>query len=225
MVNSGKISKYRVLCVAVALGCSLFGILLGISLNLNSRDVIRSYRNTQATLAHNNEKLEDIFHAEWLRLCYLALEKGDSTLFRKVDRLSDQSVIYHYVDSLRTALIIYVDGVQGEQLRRPDAVSDPTFFMINQGNARELRDKLQQYQDFLNSCIRKGYGYTTVDFELNDRYPFGRRVSWENYHFENVMAIEAVCQLDMIKQQLMMADLTVFRSLINMYENQEVENN
>lgn len=223
MVNSGKISKYRVLCVAVGLGCSLFGILLGISLNLNSRDVIRSYRNTQATLAHNNEKLEDIFHAEWNRLCYLALEKGDSTLFRKVDRLSDQSVIYHYVDSLRTALIIYVDGVQSDQLRRVDAVSEPTFFMINQGNAKELRDKLQQHQDFLNNCIRKGY--TTIDFELNDQYPFGRKESWESYHFENVMAIEAVCQLDMIKQQLMMADLTVLRSIINTYESLEGENN
>lgn len=225
MVNSGKISKYRVLCVAVALGCSLFGILLGISLNLNSHDVIRSYQNSQATLVQNNEKMKVMRDAEWHRLADVAHENEDSTLYRTIYGLSDQSMIYQYLDSLRTALIIYVDGVQGEQLRRPDAVSDPTFFMINQGNARELRDKLQQYQDFLNSCIRKGYGYTTVDFELNDRYPFGRRVSWENYHFENVMAIEAVCQLDMIKQQLMMADLTVFRSLINMYENQEVENN
>ena len=40
MAKSEKITKYRVLCVAVALGCSLFGILLGISLNLNSKDVI-----------------------------------------------------------------------------------------------------------------------------------------------------------------------------------------
>lgn len=225
MANYEKTSKYRVLCVAVALGCSLFGILLGISLNLNSHDVIRSYRNSQATLAQNNEKLKDIRDAEWHRLADVAHENEDSTLFRTLYGLSDQSMIYQYVDSLRTALIIYVDGVQGEQLRRPDAVSDPTFFMINQGNARELRDKLQQYQDFLNSCIRKGYGYTIVDFELNDRYPYGRRVSWENYHFENVMAIEAVCQLDMIKQQLMMADLTLLRSFIHAYENPELENN
>ena len=223
MANSGKTSKYRVLCVAVALGCTLLGILLGISLNLNSHDVIRSYRNSLATLAHNNEKLKDIRDVEWNRLGDLALEKGDSTLFREVENLSDQSEIYHYLDSLRMALIIYVDGVQGEQPRRADAVSEPTFFMINQGNASELRDKLQQHQDFLNNCIRKGC--TTIDFELNDQYPFGRKETWESCHFEYVMAIEAVCQLDMIKQQLIMADLTVFRSLIDTYKNPEVENN
>lgn len=218
MAKSEKITKYRVLCVIVALGCSLFGILLGISLNLNSHDVIRSYQNSQATLVQNNEKLKVMRDAEWHRLADVAQENEDSTLFRTLYGLSDPSTIYQYLDSLRTALIIYVDGVQGEQLRRPDAVSEPTFFMINQGNAKELRDKLQQYQDFLNSCIRKGYGYTTIDFELNNQYPYGRRVSWESYHFEHVMAIEAVCQLDMIKQQLLMADLTVFRSLIHAYE-------
>lgn len=75
----------------------------------------------------------------------------------------------------------------------------------------------------MNSCIRKGYA--TVDFELNDQNLYGRTVSWESYHFENVMAIEAVCQLDMIKQQLMMADLTVLRSFIFTYDNPELENN
>jgi len=223
MAKSEKKSKYRVLCIAVALGCSLFGILLGISLNLNSKDVIRSYRNSLATLAHNNEKLKDIRDAEWHRMADVAQENEDSTLFRILDGLSDTSRIYQYVDSLRTALIIYVDGVQGEQLRRADEVSQTSFFMINEENAKVLRDKLQQYQDFLNSCIRKGYA--TVDFELNDQNLYGRTVSWESYHFENVMAIEAVCQLDMIKQQLMMADLTVLRSFILTYDNPELENN
>ena len=174
--------------------------------------------------------LSEIKDAEWQRLAILAHEKGDSTLFGKVERLSAQSEIYHYLDSLRAALILYVEGKPVEQLRRPDAVSEPTFFMLNLGNAKELRARLQQYQDFLNSYI--GKGQAPIDFNLqapDDNLPvsssYGNSLSWENYHFYYAMEVEAVCQLDMIKQQLMMADLKVFRSLINTYENPEVVNN
>ena len=230
MAKSEKITKYRVLCVAVALGCSLFGILLGISLNLNSKDVIRSYRISMTTIAQNNKMLSEIKDAEWNQLCDLALEKGDTMLFRKVEKLSAQSEIYHYLDSLRAALILYVEGKPVDQLRRPDAVSEPTFFMLNQGNAKELRVRLQQYQDFLNSCI--GKGQAPIDFNLqapDDNLPvsssYSNSMSWENYHFYYAMEVETVCQMDMIKQQLMMADLKVFRSLINTYENPDVVNN
>ncbi|MBR4536520.1 MAG: hypothetical protein IKO62_07705 [Bacteroidales bacterium] len=58
----------------------------------------------------------------------VAQENEDSTLFRTLDGLSDTSRIYQYVDSLRTSLIIYVDGVQGEQLRRADEVLQTFFY-------------------------------------------------------------------------------------------------
>lgn len=84
MAKSEKITKYRVLCVTVALGCSLFGILLGISLNLNSHDVIRSYQNSQATLVQNNEKLKVMRDAEWHRL-------ADLTVFRSLIHAYEKS--------------------------------------------------------------------------------------------------------------------------------------
>ena len=203
MAKLGKSSKYSVLCVAVALGCSLFGILLGVSLNLNSHDVLASYRSSMTTLEQNNEMLSDMEDAEWTCLCNIALEKKDSLLFCEVSDLSDASVIYHYLDSLRAAFILYMDGEPNEQLHRLDAVSESTYFMMDQGNARELRARLQQYQDHLNSFVGEDTAYV-VDFRLQDQ-------SWEDYHFANAMSVEVVNQLDLIEQQLRMADISVFK--------------
>lgn len=210
MAKSDKSSKYSLLCVAVALGCSLFGILLGVSLNLNSHDVLTSYRSSITTLAQNNEMLSDIEDDEWTRLCNIATGKTDSALFKKVERLSDESAIFHYIDSLRAAFILYVDGEPNEQLHRLDAVSESTDFMINQGNARELRERLQNYQDHLNSYLGEDTAYL-VDFGLQEQYLYGEKTSWEAYHFSNAMSVEVVNQLDLIKQQLTMADISVFK--------------
>lgn len=211
MAKSDKSSKYSVLCVAVALGCSLFGILLGVALNLNSHDVLTSYRSSMTTLAQNNAMLSDITVAEWDRLCDRAIEKGDSALFCKVSDLSDASVIYHYLDSLRSAFILYVDGEPNEQLHRLDLVSESTYFMMDQGNARELRERLQQYQDQLNSCIESKDTAYFVDFNLQEQYANGEKTSWEGYHFANAMAVEVINQLYLIEHQLMMAELGVYK--------------
>lgn len=210
MAKSGKSSKYSVLCVAVALGCSLFGILLGVSLNLNSHDVLASYRSSMTTLAQNNAMMSDIEDAEWTRLCNIALEKKDSLLFCEVSDLSDASVIYHYLDSLRAAFILYVDGEPNEQLHRLDAVSESTYFMMDQGNARELREQLQQYQDQLNSFVGEDTDYL-VDLGLKEQYLYGEKTSWEGYHFANAMSVEVINQLNLIEQQLRMAEISVFK--------------
>lgn len=210
MAKSGKSSKYSVLCVAVALGCSLFGILLGVSLNLNSHDVLASYRSSMTTLEQNNEMLSDMEDAEWTRLCNIALGKNDSALSRKVEGLSEESAIFHYIDSLRAAFILYVDGEPDDQLRRLDAVAESADFMMNQGNARELRARLQQYQDHLNSFVGEDTAYV-VDFRLQDQNLYGDKTSWEDYHFANAMSVEVVNQLDLIEQQLRMADISVFK--------------
>ena len=210
MAKSGKSSKYSVLCVAVALGCSLFGILLGVSLNLNSHDVLTSYRSSMTTHAQNNEILSDMEDAEWTRLCNIALGKNDSALSRKVERLSEESAIFHYIDSLRAAFILYVDGEPDDQLRRLDAVAESADFMMNQGNARELRARLQQYQDHLNSFVGEDTAYL-VDFGLQEQILYGDKTSWEGYHFANAMSVEVVTQLDLIEQQLRMADISVFK--------------
>ena len=210
MAKSGKSSKYSVLCVAVALGCSLFGILLGVSLNLNSHDVLTSYRSSMTTHAQNNEMLSDMEDAEWTRLCNIALGKNDSALSRKVERLSEESAIFHYIDSLRAAFILYVDGEPDDQLRRLDAVAESADFMMNQGNARELRARLQQYQDHLNSFVGEDTAYL-VDFGLQEQILYGDKTSWEGYHFANAMSVEVVNQLDLIEQQLRMADISVFK--------------
>lgn len=210
MAKSGKSSKYSVLCVAVALGCSLFGILFGVSLNLNSHDVLASYRSSMTTLAQNNAMMSDIEDAEWTRLCNIALEKKDSLLFCEVSDLSDASVIYHYLDSLRAAFILYVDGEPNEQLHRLDAVSESTYFMMDQGNARELREQLQQYQDQLNSFVGEDTDYL-VDLGLKEQYLYGEKTSWEGYHFANAMSVEVINQLNLIEQQLRMAEISVFK--------------
>lgn len=132
-------------------------------------------------------------------------------MFFKVSDLSDASVIYHYLDSIRSAFILYVDGEPGEQLRRLDVVSESTYFMMGQGNARELRERLQLYQDQLNSCIDSKDTAYYVDFNLQEQYANGERMSWEAYHFENAMSVEVVNQLDMIKQQLLVAEISVYK--------------
>jgi len=212
MAKSGKSSKYSVLCVTVALGCSLFGILLGVSLNLNSHDVLASYRSSMTTLAQNNAMLSDISVAEWDRLQDRAIEKEDSAMFCRISDLYDASVIYHYLDSLRSAFILYVDGEPGEQLRKLDVVSESTYFMMDQGNARELRERLQQYQDLLNSFVGDDTAFL-VDFGLQEQYLYSEKTSWEGYHFANAMSVEVVNQLYLIEQQLRMADISVFKYL------------
>ena len=216
MTKSDAISKYKILCIVIAIGFSLFGILLGISLNLNSHDVLASYRSSAKTLECNNKALETVVDAAWQGLIDIAFESKDSTLFRQMETLSDQSAILHYLDSLRAAFILWVDGEQSEQIQRQDEVSSSTYFMIDLGNARELHKRLQQYQDQLNSYI--GNSQDSIDFNLQDQYSYGEKVSWEVCYFSNAMAVEVVNQLDLIKQQLLIAEWSVYRSLIKAHK-------
>jgi hypothetical protein len=69
---------------------------------------------------------------------------------------------------------------------------------------------LQQYQDHLNSFVGEDTAYV-VDFRLQDQNLYGDKTSWEDYHFANAMSVEVVNQLDLIEQQLRMADISVFK--------------
>ena len=84
---------------------------------------------------------------------------------------------------------------------------------MDQGNARELRERLQQYQDLLNSCIDSKDTSYFVNFNLQEQYANGEKTSWEGYHFANAMAVEVINQLYLIEQQLRMADISVFKYL------------
>ncbi|MBR4136361.1 MAG: hypothetical protein IKU03_08140 [Bacteroidales bacterium] len=224
MSLSKKLSNYRILCCTVAIVCLLLGVLLGVSLNLNSRDVLTSYKTFSSTQTQTNDQLSQLLDQEYQRVMDDVFL--DSITRSKVEELySAQKEMTDYIDSLRKTFIMDVNGEVSDQLMRWDDISGSEYFMIGLGNASALKDHLRQYQEQISQLppCRFGRDTTKLYIDFEDRMLYGERVSWEVYYFSHAMAVEVVSQLDLFKQQVMMEAWDILRRLTD-YEEVVVDN-
>ena len=216
MNSSKKLTKLRVLCVAMAIGCTLLGLALGIALNLNSRDVLTSYKTFSESQTLTNDQLSRLLDKEYRRV--LDDVSLDSITRSKVEELyAAQTEMTDYIDSIRRTFIMDVNGEVSDQLMRLDDISGSEYFMMGMGNASVLKEYLRKYEERiyqLPSC-RIGIDSTEIHIDFEDRNLYGERVSWESYYFSNAMAVEVVSQLDLFKQQVLMEAWGVLRKLTN----------
>ena len=206
---SKKTADYRVLSVLVGLACILLGLLLGMSINTNSHNVLASYRSSDITMEKSNAMLSVLVKDECERM--LEDNAAETVTVRKVEMLQNaHDSIILYLNHLRFDFICFVDGNNGGVLHSIDDVSNSTNFMINQGHAKELETRLKDYQEQLLHLIdnsqQRARVKADIDFHTEDEYTNG----WVAHHFDHTMAIEVVNQLDLLSQQ---AHLTAYRVL------------
>lgn len=209
---SKKIADSRVLSVLVGLACILLGLLLGMSINTNSHDVLASYRSSDIIMEKGNAMLSVLVKDE----CERMLEDNavDTVMVRKVEMLQDaHDSIILCLNHMRFDFICFVEGNNGGVLHSIDDVSNSTNFMINQGHAKELETRLKDYQEQLLHLIdnsqQRARVKADIDFHTEDEYPNG----WVAHHFDHTMAIEVVNQLDLLSQQAHLTACRVLREI------------
>ena len=212
---SKKLSNLRVLCVVVAISCLLLGLLLGISINTTSHDVLASYRSSSETARSNNVMLSELVNSECGRMLSTT---SDTLICQKVASLaSSKDSLQQYLDNLRTEFIQYVNGGEGETFLRLDDVDYSTNFMIDQGNAGKLRAEIERYQDQLlqlvdDQDLRERIAQDISFHTSQTTWPYGE-ASWEEHYFDHAMAVEVVNQLEQIQQQAHLASVRVLKAI------------
>lgn len=210
--SSKKTTNYQVLSVLVGIACILFGLLFGMSINTNSHDVLASYRSSDITIEKGNAMLSVLVRDECERM--LNDHAADTVTVGKVGMLQDaHDSIILYLNHMRFDFICFVDGNNGGVLHSIDDVSNSTNFMINQGHAKELETRLEDYQEQLLHLIdnsqQRARVKADIDFHTEDEYPNG----WVAHHFDHTMAIEVVNQLDLLSQQAHLTACRVLREI------------
>lgn len=224
MPSSRKIADYRVLCVAVGIVCVLLGLLLGISLNINSHDVLASYRSSAMTVEQGNAMLSNLVQRE----CDLMLKDNstDTVMVQKVEVLRDaHDSILQYLSSLRSDFILSVDGVEGERLQRLDDVDFSTNYMINEGHAVELKSHLEEYQRQLLGLFTDPHQRARVEADVVNLTKYQFPNGWVESHFDHAMSVEVVNQLDLFTQQAHIAACRVLQELKGQGRSEENSDN
>lgn len=217
MNQSEKLSKRRVLCIVVAISSLLLGLLLGISLNINSHDVLNSYRSSITTIDNNNIQLAQILQAEFDQA--LQDPNIDTTTLNKVEILRDEQIAFlRYWDTLHANFLQWVNGDGGDiVILHPDDVDAPTYFMIDQRNAQTLRLHIEEYQQnilqLVDDTVLREQLRANIDFHTQDEQLYGEQYGWEHYHFDHTMAIETENQLNLIQQQALMDGITLLKAI------------
>lgn len=217
MAASDHQSKMKVLCIMGAIFTLLLGLLLGISLNNNSHDVLASYRSSIETIDNSNIQLAKIMQTE----LDIVLQKPDtdSLMRKKVESLQkEQMDILHYCDSLYSDFREWVNGGEVSlKILHPDEVDASTYFMINQGNAMSLRYHIEGYlQNILqlvdDTDLREQLR-ADIDFHTQDKNLYGEPYGWEHHHFDHTMAIEVENQFNLIRQKILMSGMMVLKTI------------
>lgn len=217
MASSEHTSKMKILCIMGVLFSLMLGLLLGISLNINSHDVLTSYRSSITTINHSNTQLAKIMQAELDAV--LQDPDTDTLTLNKVEILRDEQIGFlRYWDTLHSNFLQYINGSGDDVvIKYPDNVDATTYFMVSQGNATTLRRQIEAYQQnilqLVDDTILREQLRVDIDFHTQDKYPCNEFHGWECHHFEHTMAIEAENQLNLIQQQALMSGIMVLNAI------------
>ncbi|MCQ2283867.1 MAG: gliding motility protein GldM [Bacteroidales bacterium] len=129
----------------------------------------------------------------------------------------ESDAMVKYIEKMRSDLIFYVDGdsiaeVKNDQgktvkvsktvatIDRKDNFDIPTDFMINQGHAKELKDRILKYKQNILKLVkpeqRKGME-EAIGLNVDAKFKKdGVAQSWETHNFDHIIAAAAVTLLN-----------------------------
>jgi len=159
-------------------------------------------------------------------------EKKAGPLYKKAldaQRMSKEMVTY--LRQLRAEMVSQVEGVDIKvadtmnlmRVGKPDDYDQPTNFMIGDdpgnvtGKAKELKAKLQKYQQDLRALLPKDAVVDLAMLDTKDQYSSEneKMISWEWYNFYHIPIVAAAAQLKRIENDVRNAEGSVVNELFN----------
>ena len=198
-----------------------------------SKDILNAFAIVDETLGRSNlitvsKNNQD--YAELLRQKAILGEEKVAREFEKamkIQELSNEMVGFiedlrvRYIEFVEDAPAINPDGTPKSvaQLRFKDNVSKSTLFMINQGNALDLRNRLATYReqllDVVNENDREAMSQTIgLNVHETFRNASGATESWEAHYFEGVIFAAGVTLLNKTIGEVRHAESSILKYVL-----------
>ncbi|MCL2290540.1 MAG: gliding motility protein GldM [Bacteroidetes bacterium] len=199
-----------------------------------SKDILNAFTIVDETLGRSNQitmskNAQD--YAELLRQKAILGEEKVAREFEKAMQLKELSnEMIDFIENLRIRYIEFVEGAPAinpdgtpksvAQLRFKDNKSKSTLFMINDGNAIELRNRLEAYREqlllFVDEKDREIMSQT-IGLNVNEtfRNASGAPESWEVHYFENVIFAAGVTLLNKTIGEVRNAESSILKYIIS----------
>jgi len=199
-----------------------------------SKDILNAFTIVDETLTRSNQitmskNAQD--YAELLRQKAILGEEKVAREFEKAMNLKEISnEMISFIEDLRIRYIEFVEGTPAinpdgtpksvAQLRFKDNKSKSTLFMINDGNAIELRNRLAAYREqlllFVNEKDREAMSQA-IGLNVNEEFrnANGAPESWESHYFENVIFAAGVTLLNKTIGEVRHAESSILKYILS----------
>jgi len=180
-----------------------------------SKDILNAFAIVDETLRTSNQitaskNIQD--YAELNKQKSILGEDKVAEAFGKAMKVKElSSEMIEYIEQLKIQFIEYVDNAPAlnadgtiksvSQLRQKDNKSKVTDYMINEGHAKVLKDKIQNFRNelltFIDEKDREAMD-ETIGLNVNARFKNADDASetWESHYFENVIFAAGVTLLN-----------------------------
>jgi len=198
-----------------------------------SKDILNAFSIVDETLHTSNLITENKNTQDYVELNRQKEILGEDKVekeFQKamqIKSLSNEIVIY--IEELKKQFIEYVDGESAlnpdgtikmvSQLKQKDNTSRASNFMINEGHAKELKEKLDHYRTQLLSFVDdkdRESMMQTVGLDVNAKFrnANGASESWETHYFDGVIFAAGVTLLNKTIGEVRNAESGVLKYVI-----------
>ncbi|MCL2434933.1 MAG: gliding motility protein GldM [Lentimicrobiaceae bacterium] len=198
-----------------------------------SKDILNAFAIVDETLGRSNlitvsKNNQD--YAELLRQKAILGEEKVAREFEKAMKLKEISnEMIGFIEDLRVRYIEFVEDASAThpdgtpksvaQLRFKDNISKSTFFMMNQGNAIELRNRLAEYRAQLLSLVNENDREAmsqTIGLNVDGTFTntSGATESWEVHYFEGVIFAAGVTLLNKTIGEVRHAESSVLKYIL-----------
>jgi len=214
---------------------SMMYLVLTAMLALNvSKDILNAFVIVDETLGRSNQitvskNAQD--YTELRRQKEILGEDKVAEQFAQAMQLKDISnEIVDFIEDLRIRYIEFVESAPAfnpdgtpkslAQLRMKDNKSKSTLFMINDGNAIDLRNRLEEFRTQILSLVNEDDRKTmsaTIGLNVHETYKnaSGASESWEIHYFENVIFAAGVTLLNKTIGEVRHAESTILKYIIS----------
>ncbi len=195
-----------------------------------SAEVLKSFTIVNDSMTKTNENFEKKVGSIYAMFnkAYLSNPEKLADSKVKIEQVQKHSKeMLDYVSNLKYELIMYSEGIKDiEQAKlidknsnlvtKPDNFDDPTRFMIDMGNAKELKEKIEAYKSKMLSLLEEK-DKEKVSLGMDTKGPFedasGAEVSWEDMYFNHTIIVADLTMLNKIIAELLNAEYDMVAQL------------
>jgi gliding motility-associated protein GldM len=198
-----------------------------------SKDILNAFSIVDETLGRSNQITVSKNNQDYAELNRQKAILGEDKVAREFEKaMQIKEISNELVSFIEDTKIRYIEFVEGatafnldgsiksvSQLRNKDNKSKATNFMILNGNAHKLKERLEQYREQLLTFVDEGDREAmsqTLGIDVNEKFQdaSGASETWEAHYFENVIFAAGVTLLNKIIGEVRNAESGILKYVI-----------